>query len=1331
LSRLYQWCNSSDTAILRLCNPATVSAMENRSVLVIADELAERSLIARILRSGGHPVELAESAKRALQLAKDQKFEAAIVAMSAQPAGEAIVRDLCGSVAKVIALIDRGKQSVRPDPILFPADALLLRPIDRPQLLASLAELKESSLQLDDAPLAVSFEGYTFDVAGRTFVDRKGSETPLTRSEAQLLATFVRSPKRVLTRDQLRHAIAGRGLEAFDRSVDILVARLRRKIEPDSRAPRFIHTISGAGYKFTASPRSVEPSKRLSGAVGHVKPEADSFSQPSNERPTPTIPPGIAPQFQTERRQVTVLSCGLAKAIALLRENDLEVVQDAVSAFRDTAAEAVACMGGTIVRLAGEEILALFGYPEAHEDDVERAVQTGLNLVACCAEIQRSAAAPIRLQTVITTGPILTSSGQDLIGAPLLIAPRLRIIAPPNALLVTAATRKLVREIFDFEDHIAHEAPDIPEPIVLYRVTGRRPVRTRFESTHREGLTPFVGRQKELEQLRSLWERARADGGQVALICGEAGIGKSRIFQTFLDSVATHRNAIVRCQCSPNNTNSPYHPIIRHLEDVVRFDRQDASDGRIEKLRRTLSVAGPVSSLDLALCAALLSIPTDGLNLPSNLTPQRQRNLTNDALVRYILAIARREPLIVKLADAHWADSSTLELFGRIIASISMARVFVVVSCRPEFFAPWLEHSHVSLLRLNRLERELTRRMVVQVAGEPLSDQACEQIIARTDGVPLFVEELTKAVVELGSHKSAAGDYPDSFSWPLIIPETLTDSLMARLDRAGDAKGVAQIGSAIGREFSYGLLAAVADMPAASLHSALARLAAPELIFVRGEPPDSNYIFKHALVQDAAYATLSGSERRQLHNRIARVLEDKFPETVRAQPELVAHHLARAGRAEEAIDYLQTAAHRAIEQSANAEAISHLTGALSLLQLLAESAKHLRMALRLQTLLVQAMIAMRGYAAPQTREALVRARSLVGDRTDRPEKLVILYGLWAASYVGGSSEQLSAANEFLTEAEQRGDAAALCMAHRAIGTTFVNRGDFPAALPHLQRACALYNPEQHFALRHQYGQDIGAAALCYLSWALWHLGSPDQAAVIACEALQRAEESSHPHTLVYTLAHARCLMSIFRRRPDDLQACADLILSLCAEQAFSHWANFGRVCRGWVAVCRGEFDPGIEQLLAGIAGWQGTGSRLWLPIFQTLKAEAYSKAGRAQAAMHAIEEALEWSKTTGERQALAEVLRLKAHLLRGDGKGEDNEIERLLTTSLNIARGQSARIFELRAARDLAKHWQSQGKHNEAVSLLRLSYDKFTEGFDTEDLREASVLIRNLECVHS
>ena len=375
---------------------------------------------------------------------------------------------------------------------------------------------------------------------------------------------------------------------------------------------------------------------------------------------------------------------------------------------------------------------------------------------------------------------------------------------------------------------------------------------------------------------------------------------------------------------------------------------------------------------------------------------------------------------------------------------------------------------------------------------------------------------------------------------------------------------------------------------------------------------------------------------------------------------------------------------------------------------------------------------MHGYAAPQTKEALARARALISNRADYPGEFAILYGLWAASYVGGgASEQLSVANEFLAEAQRQGDSAALSIAHRAVGTTLLNRGDFTACLPHLSQARALYNPERHSALRHQYGQDIGAAAQCYLSWALWHLGSHDQADAVADEALRYAQELSHPHTLVYTLAHVRCFIDIFRRSTDDLQSGTVLIHSICTELGFSHWISFGRIFRGWAAVCRGEFDPGIDELLAGIAGWQKTGSRLWLPMFHTLAAEAYDKADRRDAAMQSIEQALAASKETGEKWAVAEVLRIKAQLVTRTGKTSNQEIEHLLRTSLNFARRQGALSFELRISLDLARLWQRQGKLTEALLLVRKVYAKFTEGFATRDLRQARALTQSLEASYS
>ena len=815
--------------------------MTARRILVIADDVAERAAIARTLQSAGYLVELAEAAKRALRLVKDRKFEAAIVALSASTQRETIqretiVRDLSGSVANVIVLVDPGKLNVRPDPVLFPADAILVRPLDQKQLLTRIAESKDSSHQAptDVELVTFAFDGCTFDVAGRIFVDTNGRETPLTRSEADLLTILVRSPRRVFMRDRLRRAVTGRRLEPYDRSLDILVARLRRKVEPDPKFPRFILTVSGAGYKFGPLPRTEMKLISPLHSAGILKLEDSSFALPSNDRHPRTVAPDFAAlTLPSEKRQLTVLCCGLANTAGQFAKGDLEGVEHSIGVLRHTASEVVARLGGSIVRAAGEEILAVFGYPQAHEDDAERAVATGLDLLDRLAEIRSATGADLHAQLVIATGQVLVSDDSQIIGAPLMIAERLRVSARINTVEVTAATQKLIHRAFELDNPLSRQIEDVPRPMITYRVVSRRAAKTRFRSLRDNRLTPFVGRQKELEQLRSLWERARAADGKVALICGEPGIGKSRMFQALLDRVEDEQVGVILCQCSPHHLNAPYHPIIRYLEDAAGFDRGDSPNTKLEKLKAAVSITNCVSSPDLVLFSALLSISVTGLDPLQGVTPRRQRELTNAMLVQHFLAVARRQPLIIKLADAHWANSSTLDLFGAVIASMSSDRVLIVVTCRPEFFTPWLEHSQVTTLGLRRLQREEARKLVMHVARETLSERICDQIVIKSDGVPLFAEELTKSFVEFKSRTSVDGPYLDSG-----IPETLADLLAARLDMVGDAKWVAQVGSVIGREFSYKLLAEVIRLPATSLHSALAQLAAHELIFTRGELPE-------------------------------------------------------------------------------------------------------------------------------------------------------------------------------------------------------------------------------------------------------------------------------------------------------------------------------------------------------------------------------------------------------------------------------------------------------------------------------------------------------------
>jgi predicted ATPase len=479
-------------------------------------------------------------------------------------------------------------------------------------------------------------------------------------------------------------------------------------------------------------------------------------------------------------------------------------------------------------------------------------------------------------------------------------------------------------------------------------------------------------------------------------------------------------------------------------------------------------------------------------------------------------------------------------------------------------------------------------------------------------------------------------------------------------------------------------------------------------------------------VQDVAYASLLRDKRQELHRAIAEALKAYFADTVETQPELMAHHLEQAGLTEQAIDYLRRAGQRAIERSAITEAIRHLRRALELLELIGGGAGP-KPTLELEVMLAQAMIAGRGYAANETREALLRAKTLIGESTNPSQKFAVLYGIWASYYVGGDvAKQRHAAAEFLTEAERHGASSTLSLAHRVLGTTYVSMGEFESARRHLEQARVLYDPEDHPDFLYEYGQDIGAATLCYLCWALWHLGYVDQASKVAIEAVARAKTLSHPHTLAYTICHAQGMMDIFRRSPADARIYAGQVVSLCTEHAFPFWAAGGRILDGWAATCLGEIDQGIELLRSGLDAWQETGALLWLPIFLSLEAEAHVKAGQVDAAAHVIEQAITTSKETGECWAIAEILRVKASILSTLGRSAAKEIESVLRESVEVSRRQHARCFELRSVCDLARLWKRQGREEEALKLLQSIYNQFTEGFDTADLLEAKVLLESL-----
>jgi class 3 adenylate cyclase/predicted ATPase len=1041
------------------------------------------------------------------------------------------------------------------------------------------------------------------------------------------------------------------------------------------------------------------------------------------------------PRSGAERRQLTVLFCDLVGSTALAGTLDPEDLSGVIRRFQDASAAVVTRAGGYVAKYMGDGILAYFGYPQAHEDEAERAVRAGLDLVARVGQLVLPSGEPLQVRVGIATGTVIvgetvgegSAQEQAAVGETPNLAARLQDLAAPNTVVVSAGTRRLLGGVFAGEELGLHKLKGISDPVPIWRVTGERVVVSRFDAIRSQKLTQFVGRQKELRQLMSLWDRAKKGQGQVALLCGEAGIGKSRITKALRDHIAD-RHVTIRYQCSPNHINSPFYPVISQIEYAARFELEDTPEIKLEKLEKLLARSGPEQLQDVGLYAGLLSLPTQGRYPELNFTPQRQKDLTVEALIRQLLQLAAMQPVVFILEDVHWIDPTTLELFSRSLTAIKTAPVLLVITFRPNFFPPWLNESQVTMLRLNRLERSHVAAMILHMTrGKELPQEVGDQILSRTDGVPLFVEELTKTVLESGQLQETGDRYVIGESRPApVIPATLQDSLMARIDRLASIKEIPQIGAALGREFSYRLLAAVAPVSEAALRDALRQLIDAELIYMRGEPPDSTYMFKHALVQDAAYATLLRSRRQQLHARIAEVLKEQFPETVETQPELMAHHLAQAQLTEQAIAYLQQAGQRSIQRSANSEAIGHLERALELLKSLPQSPEHTRVACGLELMLGQAMIGGRGYAAPETKQALLRAKALMDQSTESSKKFAVLYGIWAWYYVAGEvAMQREAAAEFVAEAERSGETAALCLALRTLGTTYVTMGEFAAGRQYLERARALYDPDNHTRFRYQYGQDIGAAALGYLSWALWHLGHVDQASEVAAEAMQHAESLSHPLTLAYTICHARGMMDVFRRRPEDARSYAGGVVLLCTEHGFPFWAAGGRILEGWAITCGGAVENGIEVFRAGLAAWRKTGARLWLPMFHTLEAEGLAQAGRIDTALQAIEQALAISDETGERWAVAEVLRVKAGLFSASGRSAD-EIEALLLKSMELARRQGARCWELRTTCDLARIWQHQGRSDEAFTVLRVVYDQFTEGFDTADLQDAGALLQSL-----
>jgi TolB-like protein/class 3 adenylate cyclase/predicted ATPase len=1039
---------------------------------------------------------------------------------------------------------------------------------------------------------------------------------------------------------------------------------------------------------------------------------------------------------EPERRQITALSCELAGATAGALGIDLEDWREAVGEFRRCVSETAARHAGFVAWHLGNGVLVLFGYPEAREHDAERAVRAGLELCAAVRILRPDADAPLRCRIGIATGMVIlgdpvgarATRGESVVGEAPNLAARLALSAQPDTVTIEPATRRLIGNLFDCRERGALEAAGGSEPIRSWQVLGESLVESRFEALRGPALTRLVGRDEEIDLLLRRWARAKTGDGQIVLVSGEPGIGKSRLTAALEERLGDEPHLRLRYFCSPYHQDSALFPFIDQLGHAAGFARDDPPATRLEKLEALLSRAGPPDE-DGAFLAHLLSLPASERHPLPNLSPQRKKEKTLAALIRQLEGLARQTPVVVVCEDAQWIDPTSHELLDLTVERVRTLSVLLIVTFRSEFQPPWTGQPQVTILALNRLDRRDRSALVEQIAGgKALPHDLVAQIAERTDGVPLFVEELTKAVVESGADRgyvSISAVPPSS----LAVPTTLHASLLGRLDRLGPvAKNVAQVGAAIGHDFSHELLAAAVQLAEPELQEALHRLVEAGLVFQRGMPPAAEYLFKHALVQDTAYSTLLRGPRRALHQRIAEALEQRFPDPVETRPEILARHYGEAAMPDKAITYWHLAGKLSVAKSAVREAIAQLRRGLSLLDGLPETRERQQLELDIHVTLTAALMAGKGYASPETVAALERANRLVAETASvgTPIHFSVLYGLWVSTcHRGTIAAGLERATNFLSFAQSQPSSGPLLVAHRILAYSLILSGDYRAALAHVETAASLHRPDEHRDSAFRYGQDIGVSAFVHLSWALWHRGYPDQSARVADRALALSRQLGHAHTLSYAFYFAG-MAAVFARDVATVCALSNDCVTLASEHGFAQWAACGRVLQGWADAQKGEATTGIARIRDGLAAREATGARAATPLFFTLLAEALALAGKIEEGIAALDDALAKAAVSGERGWDAEIHRLCGELTSRLAHPDPAKAEDSFRTALAIAREQGTRGYELRAATSLARLRRDQGRRGEARDLLAPIYGWFTEGFDTPDLKEAKALLDEL-----
>jgi len=1056
--------------------------------------------------------------------------------------------------------------------------------------------------------------------------------------------------------------------------------------------------------------------------VGHRRRLLDAIAALGAEPAVADVPVRAA----AERRQITVMFCDLVGSTALAVRFDPEDLREIEGAYHRVVAETVARFGGFVAKYMGDGVLIYFGYPQAHEEDAERAIRAGLAVVDAVARLDTPERLEVRLGVasgLVVVGDLIGEGAaleRGVVGETPNFAARLQALAEPGTLVIADSTRRQIGALFDAEDLGLQPLAGFAAPQRAWRVLGESGVVSRFEAL-RSGATPFVGRDEELELLLRRWQQAKAGEGRVVLLSGEPGIGKSRLAAAIAAATDAEQPVRLRWFCSPHHQGSALYPFIVQLERAAGFARDDNAEKRLAKLDAVLAPGAPGDD-EVALLRELLSLPNTAAEL--NLSPQKKRETLLAAMLSQLAALAQSRPVLAALEDAHWIDPTSRELLDLMVDRVRRLPILLIITFRPEYQAPWAGQPHVTTFTLSRLGERDVVALVRGLAGNvPLGSEVITEIVERTDGVPLFVEELTKAVLEgAGQDNRVAAVLSASPLPALAVPATLYASLIARLDRIGAAaKEVAQIGAVLGREFAYELIDPVAAR--SDLDIALARLTEAGLLFCRGVPPQSTYQFKHALVQDTAYGTLLRARRQELHARVAAVLEQQFSDLTDRQPELLAHHLTGAGETALAVDQWLRAGRHAAARSSHLEAIGHFGRGLAVAASLPQGAEHDYREIQLLLGRGVSVLTAKGFTSAEAAELFARARDLCETTGDTDNLFPALWNVWMTTAARNLNASRPLSDRLLTLAATRNDRTLLLEAHHCAWANRLLLGEPEPALAHCDDGRSLYDFDRHRSLAADYGgHDPGVCGCNHGAWSEWLLGFPERAVTRIGEGRRLAERLALPLSLHYSLSMEAALR-LFRGEADLVLQRAREAKAVAIDQRLAPLMDTN-ILQGRALIAQGEVVDGLELIKNGSGFAGGLFGIFYRPYHLAVVSEALCGGGDYEAAAAALAEAAATMERNGERWWEAEIRRIEGLLLLA--RGRTAESTACFERAMRTAQQQQARSLELRACTSLARLLGEQGRRTEAQELLAPVYNWFTEGFDTADLKEAAALLAEL-----